>query len=565
MAMAALAAAALLPAAALAAKVALLVGAGEVPGQELDGPAHDVQALREVLVGRLGYAPDAVHALGDHVKGHEATREAILRELKQLMPRTREGDEVLVYFSGHGTSALDARLGLPVPDGSGAFVPVDVDMRAGRSPAQILSSLIVGRTDLRPVFEALDKAGRKVWFISDSCYSGQQVRALSAGVALRSRMLPMLVGGDAAAFEAARERSRKTAGQQDWPYRDVVFLSAAAEGETAKDIGDEAALKIFPTVDGKPHGAMTDALLRVLKGDLPADADGDGRLSLQEIHAAVGHFMSQRAYGHTPQRLPSVLDDKNAAGARSLMSAGAGTGTGNGSTQAGPPPRIALDTALPDELRRRVRAISGIAVVSPDQPALLRVLKSGKDVLVKSGGGDPIARAPADNPAQVMGILLQQVWAHRLEDLALRGRRGVLPAEIEPARLGGNFLVGDTLYFVARPDRNAYVLLLNVDSLGKASVLYPWDKRELAAIKAGTARAIPGDSPQDRINAKEPLGMDVQLIFAFDEQPAGLPKLVGQADIAPDDPRLAALEDMVRSAQGRFTFNRTELRVSAKR
>jgi hypothetical protein len=69
-------------------------------------------------------------------------------------------------------------LGLSLPDGSGAFIPVDADLNGNN----VLGQLLVGRTDLRPVFEQLDQGGRKVWFVSDSCFSGQQVRSAGKGL-----------------------------------------------------------------------------------------------------------------------------------------------------------------------------------------------------------------------------------------------------------------------------------------------------------------------------------------------------------------------------------------------
>lgn len=540
-------------------KVALLVGVGQYPDQDnrLEGPAHDVEAMRRVLVDRWGFAPERVQTLVDQA----ATRQAILQALEGLMKRTQSGDEVLVYFSGHGTSALDPALdaapNLPVPHGSGAFIPVDADVA---SP-NFVRQLIVGRTDLRPVFQQLDAGGRKVWFVSDSCYSGQQVRSLASG--LPSRMIPLRNAQQQALADGARQRFQAAASRSDeWPYKNVVFLAASAEGETAKDIPANF-LKHFPTVDGKPHGAMTDALLRVLHGQEAVDVDGDGKATLHEVHQAVGRFMAQRAYGHTPQRLPAVKDDTQAAGQRALLVGKGVTSLPANAVQ--PVFRLAVEPGLPANVQTRLQALPGTRLVAPSEPAAVRVAlsKDTQTVMVRSAGNDLIVRVPVGNVTPLLGTLQQLAWVHRMDGLAMQAQRAVLPAEIAPAALGGTFRVGENLHFVVRPDKDAWLMLLNVDSAGKVSVLYPYQRHEVAVLKGGAARAIPGDQPKAQIQVTEPLGMDMQLILAFDEKPADFESWLQRLDMTPGDPRLAELERMVQNAKGRLTYARTELRVEA--
>lgn len=74
--------------------------------------------------------------------------------------------------------------------------------------------------------------------------------------------------------------------------------------------------------------------------------------------------------------------------------------------------------------------------------------------------------------------------------------------------------MGQKLHFVVRPDKDAW-LLLNVDSTGKVSVLYPYASSEVTLLKAATTRAIPGEQPRDQIEVQEPIGMDIQLMFTL--------------------------------------------------
>src|SRR5579871_6873645 len=91
---------------ATAKNVALLVGVGqfENPGLkafQLLGPAHDLDAVQKTLSGDWHFAPADIKTLRDA----EATHERILAEISALEQRSAPGDTLLIYFSGHGTSA----------------------------------------------------------------------------------------------------------------------------------------------------------------------------------------------------------------------------------------------------------------------------------------------------------------------------------------------------------------------------------------------------------------------------------------------------------------------------
>ena len=130
--------------------------------------------------------------------------------------------------------------------------------------------------------------------------------------------------------------------------------------------------------------------------------------------------------------------------------------------------------------------------------------------------------------------------------------------------MGGNFLLGDSLHFDVRPDQTASLLLLNADSAGKVSVLYPFHAGELNALPGGASHAVPSANPADRIQVQLPLGMDMQLVFAFDQPAPDLRAWVGKSNITAGDPRLAELARVIAGAKGKFTYAKTELRVLPK-
>lgn len=86
----------------------------------------------------------------------DATRDAILRTMRQLFLKADENDVVMLYFSGHG---LD-----------GCFVPVDFDGYNNR----------LAHEDIKAIF-AESKAKHKIC-VADACFSGSLLAVKSANV-----------------------------------------------------------------------------------------------------------------------------------------------------------------------------------------------------------------------------------------------------------------------------------------------------------------------------------------------------------------------------------------------
>ena len=100
---------------------ALLIGVGEYlinrddfdgqpnrkPGSkfpdDLRGAVNDVHLLRDVLIQRYEFQPENIVTLTDA----EATREAILVEMKRIVQESGPEDVVHIHFSGHGSFAKD--------------------------------------------------------------------------------------------------------------------------------------------------------------------------------------------------------------------------------------------------------------------------------------------------------------------------------------------------------------------------------------------------------------------------------------------------------------------------
>ena len=87
-------------------------------------------------------------------------------------------------------------------------------------------------------------------------------------------------------------------------YKNVVFISASSDAEEAYDLTDPLAQK---TIDGKSHGAFTNALLKVLQGAEDADTNGDSKISYGELLDGVTSILVQGKQRQTPQMFPQKL------------------------------------------------------------------------------------------------------------------------------------------------------------------------------------------------------------------------------------------------------------------
>src|SRR5258708_36137446 len=126
--------------------VALLVAVGQfgdpaLKTAQLLGPSIDIDSMQRALTERWGFQPGDVVVLRDE----DAARELILDQIAALEQRSAPGDTVLIYFSGHGTSANDNNNNYALPYATGAWVPYALDYS---STAAAPRAVLVGRAVL---------------------------------------------------------------------------------------------------------------------------------------------------------------------------------------------------------------------------------------------------------------------------------------------------------------------------------------------------------------------------------------------------------------------------------
>ncbi len=517
---------ALLSGSAVAEKHALLIGIGDYPRPivRLDGPAHDVDALRSRLIEQWGFQAANVVTLVDA----EATRSAILDELDRLAARTRSGDYVVVYYSGHGTSAFDEDLrfeGADLSKWTGALIPHDYTLgpTPGPDPAEWTKRLIIGRRDLRPHLTRLDR-DRHVFVIFDTCFSGNSVRSISKrSVRWVAPMAPVRSRrgishledpfDDDAMFGAA------TAREEDYPYRRLIYLSAARKYERAEDISS------WETIDQRPHGAMTHALLKGLDGG--ADADRDQRLTYDELYRFVHDEVSER-HQHMPQLLypeakPELIQRPIFEHGRRTFAAAP--------VAAGDELRVKVGDDL-RRLRHRIEALPRVTVdVAGRHDASIERQGDGL-VALRHSSGDLIAGGFDDRaPERLLERIARLAQVQALIDLTYPRQHFQLSLELSDR--SGFLTPGQRFDISARVDRAAVLVLLNVDKTGTVSMLYPIHGREMG----------PDLGLRETFEVVPPYGTEYLKLFAFRRLPAGLERWMNRRIDAldPDLDHLIAL------------------------
>lgn len=154
---------------------ALLVGVGEypaLPGRRLEGPANDVRLMLRSL-SALGFDAAQVQVLAEQGDALP-TRDNILQGLAQLARKSRPGDWVLLYFSGHGAQ---------VPAAKGArldevFLPRDTALWDPHSK-QVRGAL--RDKELAAAMQRIRAQGAHVWAVFDTCHAADMLRGPSRG------------------------------------------------------------------------------------------------------------------------------------------------------------------------------------------------------------------------------------------------------------------------------------------------------------------------------------------------------------------------------------------------
>ena len=279
----------------------------------LIGTVNDVYAMKAYLSSHLGFNERDVKVLLDG----EATRENILRTIAEwLVEGTEEGDDVFLYYSGHGFQQRDDNAD-ETDQLDETLVPVDVTVDEDGVPQGMI------RDDELAVLLA-QLQGRRVQVVIDSCHAGTSDRFAirdSSSESWRYVKTPRNRNG-----APLRIGHAKTVGAEV-PKADGTmeyFISTKDPGVQRLDITVWAAVRadqkalVDEEIHTEPGSVFT---RRILWGarDGKADANFDGFVTRSELHAYLVDE-SQAYCGRHPHRCAKGLTPQLQAGSGGLES-----------------------------------------------------------------------------------------------------------------------------------------------------------------------------------------------------------------------------------------------------
>ena len=465
---------------------AILIGVKDYPrASRLFGPVNDVYALKEILTDSFGFPERNIAVFCNRT----ATKQNILTAISGLTKKTGPGDFIFIYFSGHGTSTYDKYARLPMGDATGAILPYDY-RRYRENYQKTLDTLIIGRRDLLPVLSRLDR-DRNLFVVFDACYSGNAVRAVGRQEGVSK--FENIGFPDDQPLDFRPEDFKK---KVPYPYENVLYISAANEDEWARDLRNGRL-----TLDGKAHGALTDALLRGLAGS--ADTNHDRRITYRELY----EFAKQgvQGFGHTPQVLYRAGLDRPVFDRP--------VGIDNEQVPApSRPMRIKVTGSGKEALIREISSVNGAVVSDQDYDLLVEGKRASPgnepDYAFYVPGGDRLCRVKGVQEA------LERVRrrAKVQKVLGLKNPRQNFNVRLRAGHREGKtaFFTGEKLSFHMNSEADAALLLLDIGPSGNINVILPESQNTDKRIFEGEELSLTGFG-----QVVPPLGVEFLKLFAF--------------------------------------------------
>jgi hypothetical protein len=175
------------------------------------------------------------------------------------------------------------------------------------------------------------------------------------------------------------------------------------------------------------------------------------------------------------------------------------------------------------------------------------VRQTGDQALLMGPAGDPVLKTTAADPSLIKRIAAQ-AWLKRAMPANVDAQG--LRADTDPGSRGNTYVQCESFVFEVRLKKAAYVMLLDLDSQGNLTVLYPTGPLERRMIPSGAATAIPGADPKDHILVTPPFGTDLVTVLAFDQQPGFFVELTGAQRFAADSARADSLSKGLAAVNG---------------
>jgi hypothetical protein len=273
-------------------RYALIIGIGQYSPDSgasvLPGIPKDMENVRKIARAMEIEERNIVE-----LRDAQATRKNIVQALEKLRQQVQNGDQVLIYFSGHGTRLSAAGR---CSEGLITYTP------GAYTVADLLSE-----EDLARYTQPISQKADKLITLFDSCFSGgvlaARTRSLAQDLGIRPRFSPAasecsVPVNDRNTRSFAPVMTRLGAAQENF-----VQIAAANYNEVSWD---------FPTIGGLATHSLTQCLL----GDA-SDLNRSGAVSLDEVRqcAQAKVDAAMKPFASTG-RAPSTIQVR---GARNLI------------------------------------------------------------------------------------------------------------------------------------------------------------------------------------------------------------------------------------------------------
>ncbi|WP_372015752.1 caspase family protein [Pseudoxanthomonas sp. 10H] len=266
---------------------------------DLEGPRNDVP--RMLRAARDLGVPDAeitllANGAGADARARAPTRAAIMGALEDLAARSGNGDQVLVYFSGHGSQSPD--LDGDEDDGLDEIL-LPSDIGPWQDSVQMVDNAITD-DEFGAAVQKIRDRGAYLWVVVDSCHSGTALR----GGPLPARADIEIKGIPAAALKVpqARMQGARAPAARARPAAGSLDGGGAADGGVVAFYAAVAEEAAIAGPQQLPDGTNTPTLSLLTYAITEALASGQARtyrdlyLQVQGQYDALGRLAPQPAF-----------------------------------------------------------------------------------------------------------------------------------------------------------------------------------------------------------------------------------------------------------------------------
>lgn len=423
---------------------------------DLEGPANDLVAMEQLA--RVEGATDITV-----LRNSGVTRTTMETALHALGLRSKPGDWILFYYSGHGAQADAAVKG--TADGDlDQFIPLsgfDLDKQD--------SERFVVDKDFYAWIARYIPRDVQVLMIADTCHSGTMHRSIDSRAFRFTPRLAMrnsasdirLVARPAPRFPAVlAEATGDGATRSDLP--NLIYIGAALD--------DQLALEASMPVEGAPsRGLLTYSFEQALTArgadgtSLAGDMNADGKVTVGEL----GVYLNSQVRALTGQRQESTAFYATGKETLALFA-----------TVAPPPPAPPIAPALPAIFAMDIKA--GSALGGPGHPWRVAPTMNQADfgwdmtkAIVLRRSGDAVAEH-VSSAASLRGVIEKWNAVEALRPLLSETKARVV---IGPERNGARYAPGANvtiaLQQTAASGAPLYATIFNLASDGTVQRLYP--------------------------------------------------------------------------------------------